>query len=114
MPFYGEKTDLSFMFESNSTSIDEASREGEKNDTHVEQPSRRMEAVIGDSTPLPCNLDVVTPGSSPSHENDCVAEEPQNRNTLRVYTRRKFRSQAEAPQETPNEAPIPDAYGRTS
>jgi hypothetical protein len=26
--FYGERRDLSFMFEPNSTSIDEASREG--------------------------------------------------------------------------------------
>ena len=91
VPFYGEKTDLSFMFESDSTSIDESSREGENGDVNDsnEQPLRKMDAVISSSVP---KLKEAEPQADKTW---------QHKNISKVYTRKKFGSQAQAREVVP-------------
>jgi hypothetical protein len=66
VPFYGERIDLSFMFEPHSTSIDEASREGENGDAKAsnEQQLRKMDAVISGSIPQQKRAKVMTDSTS--------------------------------------------------
>jgi hypothetical protein len=65
--FYGERRDLSFMFEPNSTSIDEASREG-GGDSDVnasnEQQLRKMNVVISGFVPNQKRSEVMTDSTS--------------------------------------------------
>jgi hypothetical protein len=93
VPFYGERTDLSFMFEPHSTSIDEASREGENGDANAsnEQQLRKMYAVISGSVPQQKRVEVMTYSTS-SHLDDSTCESWQHKNISQVYTRNFFGS----------------------
>ena len=66
------------------------------------QRSRGMEVVTCDGS-AQSRMEAATSGSNqiPSHDDDSMSKEPQNMGFLKVYTRRKFRSQAEAPEGTP-------------
>lgn len=102
MPFYGEKTDLSFLFEVDSTNEDEVSREGENRDVQdglTEQQSSKMEVVIG--TPQP-RMGTMTGELDPrlydsSRNDSSINDDLRYKGPVKVYTRRKFRSQFEDP-----------------
>jgi hypothetical protein len=66
VPFYGERTDLSFMFEPHSTSIDEVGREGGYGDVNAsnEQQLRKMDAVISGSVPQQKRVELMTDSTS--------------------------------------------------
>ena len=92
MPFYGEKTYLSFMFEFDSTESEEARLEGENNDVTTiptMQNLRRMEAVISSSSPQPrIEEETGELNPTPSHEDNFVSD-IRYKGPLKVYTRRK-------------------------
>lgn len=111
VPFYGNKTDLNFMFEFGPTKSNEVSREGE-NDVRlsdpVEQNLKKMEAVISGSNP-PVRVKAVTNDLNPNPgHGDSPVVDPRYKGSLKVYVRRKPRSQEEDPATTPeNSLPAP-------
>jgi hypothetical protein len=80
VPFYGERRDLSFMFKPNSTSIDEASREGENSDVNAsnEQQLRKMDVVISGFVPNQKRSEVMTDSTS-SQLSDLTCEKWQHK-----------------------------------
>jgi hypothetical protein len=76
-PFYGEKTDLSLLFDFDSHSTSDASREGESEPlrTKEDEPPR---AVVGS---IPCPL------------REERWRKPNEEENLKVYTRRQLVSQ---------------------
>jgi hypothetical protein len=74
VPFYGEKTDLSFLFEFDSTTLDETILEGE-NDVVTNIPTaqelEKMEAVISCSSPQPTENGELNPTT---HEDNYVSD----------------------------------------
>ena len=92
MPYYGEKTDLSFMFEFDSTELEEARLEGENNGVTTiptMQNLRRMEAVISGSSPQPrIEAETGELNPTPSHEDNSVSD-IRYKGPLKVYTRKK-------------------------
>ena len=92
VPFYGNKTDLNFMFEFGPTKSNEVSREGE-NDVRlsdpVEQNLKKMEAVISGSNP-PVRMKAVTNDLNPNPgHGDSPVVDPPYKGSLKVYVRRK-------------------------
>ena len=82
-PYYGEKTDLSSLFEFDDLSINQDDREGENHDvisSPIEQNQRRMEAVITGSTPQP-RMETMTSDLDPTpcQEDSSVGEDPDIR-----------------------------------
>jgi len=79
-PYYGEKTDLSSLFELDDLSINQDDREGENHDvisSPIEQNQRRMEAVITGSTPQP-RMETMTSDLDPTpcQEDSSVGDDP--------------------------------------
>ena len=90
-PFYGEKTDLSFMFEFNSVESDEARLEGEHNGvTNIPTMKnlKTMEAVISGSSSQP-RMEAETGESNPTPCEDNFVSDIRYKGPLKVYTRRK-------------------------
>ena len=82
-PYYGEKTDLSSLFEFDDLSINQDDQEGENHDvisSPIEQNQRRMEAVITGSTPQP-RMETMTSDLDPTpcQEDSSVGEDPDIR-----------------------------------
>jgi len=107
-PYYGEKTDLSSLFELDDLSINQDDREGENHDvisSPIEQNQRRMEAVITGSTPQP-RMETMTSDLDPTpcQEDSSVGEDPRYKGPLRVYKRRMRTSREEVPGITPESA----------
>ncbi|WVZ87161.1 hypothetical protein U9M48_033847 [Paspalum notatum var. saurae] len=91
VPFYGEKTDLSFMFEFNSTESNEGRLQGENNgvtNTPTMQSSRRMEAVISGLSPRPI-MEAETSELNPTPHEDNYISDKRYKGPLKVYTRKK-------------------------
>jgi hypothetical protein len=87
MPFYGEKTDLSFLFEFDSTTLDETRLQGENDvvtNIPTAQEQEKMEAVISCSSPQPAKNGELNPTT---HEDNSVSV-VRYKNPLKVYTRR--------------------------
>ena len=105
VPFYGEKTDLSCMFDSDSKEPDKISQEGENNgavNIPTMQNLRRMEAVISDLGPQP-RIETGELNPTPSHENNF--DNIRYKGPLKVYTRRKPRSQVHTSSTIPSVTP---------
>ena len=107
-PYYGEKADLSPLFELDDLSINQDGREGENHDvisSPIEQNQRRMEAVIAGSTPQP-RMETMTSDLDPTpcQEDSSVRDDPRYKGPLRVYKRRMRTSREEVPGITPESA----------
>ena len=105
VPFYGEKTDLSCMFDYDSKEPDKISQEGENNgavNIPTMQNLRRMEAVISDLGPQP-RIETGELNPTPSHENNF--DNIRYKGPLKVYTRRKPRSQVHTSSTIPSVTP---------
>jgi len=82
--------------EPNSISVDEASREGENGHAQNVPAQQQLREI-----------DVINGGSTSTQANDSTSLRLQNKDTLKVYTRRNFRPQPEATELVPNvECPL--------
>jgi hypothetical protein len=85
VPFYGEKTYLSFLFEFDSTTLDETRLEGENDvvtNIPIAQELEKMEAVISCSSLQPAEKGELNPTT---HEDNSVSD-VRYKNSLKVYT----------------------------
>jgi hypothetical protein len=98
-PFYGEKTDLTFLFpDLDSPTMVDVSREGENGDLRngsLEQQPSKMEAVIGGWVPQSKGKEMAIESnqSLPSHVDGSACERWQHQNITQVYTRKRSRPQ---------------------
>ena len=107
IPYYGEKTELSFMFEPHLMGTEEVTREGENNvmENNLVEKVSSIEGVISGSLSQSRRMGVANDESIPLQEENSQIDLFQNKDVSKVYTRRKFRSSIEATEVAPS-APV--------
>jgi hypothetical protein len=89
------------MSEFDITESDEVNRQGEKNDgipIPTVQNLRRLEAVISGSSSQPrIGVEVNDLDPTPCQEDKSRVDDPRYKSSVKVYTRRKYKSQEEVP-----------------
>jgi len=104
IPFYGERSDLSDLFAIlESPSVDEVTREGESKNVQsdsVEKQSK-IEGVISTSASQERRVEGVNNESISSQDSNFEDGRQHDRYFSKVYTRREYRSPAEATEVAP-------------
>ncbi|WVZ50418.1 hypothetical protein U9M48_001671, partial [Paspalum notatum var. saurae] len=104
IPFYGERSDLSDLFAIlESPIVDEVTREGESKNVQSDSVEKQSKigGVISTSASQERRMQGVNDESISSQDGNLEDERPHDRYFSKVYTRRKYRSSAEATEVAP-------------
>ncbi|WVZ66205.1 hypothetical protein U9M48_015462 [Paspalum notatum var. saurae] len=104
IPFYGERSDLSDLFAIlESPIVDEVTREGESKNVQSDSVEKQSKigGVISTSASQERRMQGVNNESISSQDGNLEDERPHDRYFSKVYTRRKYRSSAEATEVAP-------------